>query len=110
MDTTVVNIKTGALYDVYIGRANIRLHLEETVWANPFKIGKHGTREEVLVKHETYLQARFRQNPALWDELEKLRGKRLGCYCKPLDCHGDLLVVLLDMSDETRQRWLDGEL
>ena len=28
--------------------------------------------------------------------LEPLRGKVLGCYCKPLACHGDVIVELLE--------------
>jgi len=27
--------------------------------------------------------------------LPELIGKRLGCYCKPLLCHGDVLAKLL---------------
>jgi len=31
--------------------------------------------------------------------LEPLRGKRLGCWCKPLPCHGDVIVELLGEPD-----------
>jgi hypothetical protein len=33
--------------DVYIGRRNNRLKLPESIWHNPFVIGKAGTRAEV---------------------------------------------------------------
>lgn len=31
---------------------------------------------------------------------QELRGKVLGCWCKPLDCHGDFLKAV---ADETAQ-------
>jgi hypothetical protein len=29
-------------------------------------------------------------------DLHELKDKRLGCYCKPLACHGDVYVELLN--------------
>ena len=29
-------------------------------------------------------------------ELEKLRGKNLGCWCKPEGCHGDIILSFLE--------------
>jgi len=81
--TTIVNLKTDT-YDIYIGRPS--------PWGNPFVIGKDGTREEVIDKYRQYLQSR----PDLLEQLPTLRGNRLGCYCKPLPCHGDALVELLE--------------
>ena len=35
----------------------------------------------------------------------ELRGKVLGCWCKPLDCHGDVLKVVVDeTAEETEMR------
>lgn len=70
-------------YDVYIGRPS--------KWGNPFRIGRDGTREEVIQKYADAVV----HNAALMAELPKLRGKTLGCYCKPLACHGDVLVRLI---------------
>jgi hypothetical protein len=82
MKTRVVN-KYKESYDIYIGRGSI--------WGNPFIIGKDGTREEVIQKYESYIKSR----PDLLKQLPKLKGKRLGCFCKPKTCHGDILVKLL---------------
>jgi len=30
----------------------------------------------------------------LLDQLDNLQGKVLGCHCKPLACHGDILAEL----------------
>ena len=79
--TTVVNVRTST-YDVYIGRPS--------EWGNPFRIGPDGTRSQVIEKYRIYAR-RFTQ-----EDLKELRGKRLGCYCHPLPCHGDVLASLAD--------------
>lgn len=35
-------------------------------------------------------------------DIEALRGKNLGCWCKPEDCHGDVLIELLESDDLKR--------
>ena len=77
--TKVVN-KYKHVYDVYIGRGS--------KWGNPFVIGKDGTREEVINKYEKYLL----NSPELLNSLHELKGKTLGCFCKPKPCHGDVLI------------------
>lgn len=84
MKTKVVN-KYKEPYDIYIGRGS--------KWGNPFEIGKDGTREEVIEKYRTYLL----NKPELLKALPELRGKTLGCFCKPKPCHGDILVEILDI-------------
>lgn len=86
--TTVVNVRYNP-YDIYIGRGSAGRR--SSVWGNPFHIGKDGSREEVIAKYRVYLLSR----PDLLARLPELRGKRLGCFCKPLLCHGDVLLDLL---------------
>jgi len=88
----VVNIKKGASYDVYIGRANRWLNLDGSKWQNPFVMKNEGVREEVLKQYEDYI----RQRPHLLNALKELDGKVLGCYCAPKKCHGDILKKLFD--------------
>ncbi len=71
-------------YDVYIGRGS--------KWGNPFKIGKDGTREEVISKFEIYIMS----NPELFNCLPELVGKTLGCWCAPKACHGDILKRMVE--------------
>lgn len=86
--TKVVHCKKER-YNVYIGRPS--------KWGNPFSIGKDGTREEVIAKYKIYIL----QKPALLKDLHELKGKILGCWCKPLECHGDVLIELLgEVEDE----------
>lgn len=99
---TVVNQKTIRNTDVtgnYIGRK----HPEFTVaspLANPYKIGRDGTREEVIAKYRRWLWKEMRNRAgAAYRELVRLvqlemTGENviLICWCKPGFCHGDILV------------------
>ena len=80
--TTVVN-KYKDHYDIYIGRGS--------KWGNPYRIGDNGDRGDVIEQYRKWIQTQ----PDLLDSLEELRGKRLGCFCKPKACHGDILIELL---------------
>jgi hypothetical protein len=77
-------------HDVYIGRPC--RGRPGSVWANPFKVGRDGTRAEVIAKYRAMLLGR----PDLLARLPELRGKVLGCWCKPEACHGDVLAELAD--------------
>ncbi|AKF84463.1 hypothetical protein MFUL124B02_43060 [Myxococcus fulvus 124B02] len=43
-----------------------------------------------------YLELRSRHDAAWREDVLALRGKRLGCWCKPGPCHADVLVSWLD--------------
>jgi hypothetical protein len=88
-NTTVVNLKIAA-YDVYIGRK--MPGKAASIWENPYEIGRDGARSEVIEKYETYIK----NTPNLIAQLPSLKGLRLGCWCKPNPCHGDVLVRLLE--------------
>ena len=81
--TRVVHCKRAA-YDVYIGRPG--------KWGNPFVIGRDGDRQEVLRKYREWIV----RQPDMLAALPELRGKTLGCWCKPEACHGDVLAELAD--------------
>jgi len=77
---------------LYIGR-QIRIslgkgewaYLKKSKWHNPYK----GDRDEVVRKFEEYAREKFSL-----EDLRELKGKVLGCWCKPEGCHGDILVKL----------------
>lgn len=88
--------------NVYIGRARVifidgvRYPLEDSIWANPYKITETQSREQVLKLYYEYIEEKLKSNPELVKELMKLDGKKLGCWCKPECCHGDILVELIN--------------
>lgn len=78
----------------------VNLHFEEcdvridrtSKWGNPFRIGIDGTRDEVIQKYREWILNR----PELIEQVPELSGKRLGCWCSPDACHGDVLIELLN--------------
>lgn len=86
MEAKAVNIYKQD-YDVYIGRPG--------TWGNPFVIGKDGTREEVIAKYEAWFM-----KSVMLSRIGELKGKRLGCFCKPLACHGDVLAKLANQGEK----------
>ena len=80
-------------YDVYIGRGS--------KWGNPFKIGEHGTREEVIALYKAHIL----DSPTKMADLYELKGKILGCWCAPNACHGDILVELSDKATYNGDLW-----
>ena len=86
MKTKAVNYNVES-YDVLIDR--------RTKWGNPFIIGRDGNRSEVIEKYRQWINT----NKELKSMLPELRGKRLGCCCKPKPCHGDVLVEMVEALD-----------
>ena len=92
--------------NVYVGRAGVvfvkegekqeRFPKTASPFCNPFKVGKDGTRDEVIAKFREFLRAKIQSHPAFLDELLLLKGKTLGCWCKPEACHGDVLLEVVN--------------
>lgn len=70
---------------VYVGRP--------TKWGNPFVIGRHGDRDQVVSQYEQYLLS----NEDLMNSLHELKGKSLICWCAPQACHADVLIKYANM-------------
>ena len=86
----VVNVRSGALYDVYVGRRNARYHLAASIWANPYRANEDHDRQSIIRLYRQRLLA----SPELLARLPELRGLRLACWCAPLDCHADVLAEM----------------
>ena len=84
--TKVVN-KYREAYDVYIGRPSI--------FGNPFSVKEYG-REGCIEKYREYFYKRIKEDVKFKEEVLKLKDKVLGCFCKPLACHGDVIKEYLD--------------
>lgn len=94
--TRVVNLRDEPC-DVFIGRPS--------KWGNPFKIGKGTSREKSIKNYRMWIV----YQPRLLYDLPELKGKKLGCYCKPLPCHGDVLVELINYLDEHPRILMKGQ-
>jgi len=99
MGTRVVHVSDHVPGAVYVGRRNRWAGCAESPFANPFVIGRDGTREEVVAKYRTYIAGR----PDLLAQAQTLRGKPLACWCRrdgeartdDNACHADVLVELV---------------
>ncbi|MCH2192166.1 MAG: DUF4326 domain-containing protein [Gammaproteobacteria bacterium] len=85
------NVKQTSTYE-YIGRGSY--------WGNPYSMHEEGeTREEVIRKYKYDFDYEKFLNIDK-QEVYKLAGKRLGCFCKPEACHGDVLADYLNAWDD----------
>jgi len=90
-DENLKGLKSTAEYE-YIGRGSY--------WGNPYSMYDEGeSREEVIRKYKYDFDFDKFPNKKK-DEVYKLAGKRLGCFCKPQACHGDVLADFLNSWDD----------
>lgn len=94
-DTQYKSIKSSDNYQ-YIGRGSY--------WGNPYSMydfsdDESNSREDVIrmFKYD-FDNDKFVKKKK--DEVYKLAGKRLGCFCKPEACHGDVLAEFLNSWDD----------
>lgn len=88
--------------EYYIGR-NFG-NLEGSVLGNKFKINRDGDRKEVIEKYRKWLWKEVKKKEGkVWNELMMLvkevkAGKDiyLSCWCKPLECHGDVIKSCIE--------------
>jgi hypothetical protein len=105
MSTIVVN-KKYSNYDVYIGRScSNKFH-----YGNPFTHIVESKLASVFVESRAESINCFRQwlegnrwkdvepDRRIWilENLKSLKDKRLGCFCSPHPCHGDVLAEMVD--------------
>jgi len=98
--TKVVNLRND-LYDVYIGRGGKG---QSGYFGNPIVRGKfcqacgkiHLDAGSTLDCYKKYFYDRIEKDNQFKEEVLKLKGKTLGCFCKPNRCHGDTIKEWLD--------------
>jgi hypothetical protein len=78
-------------FDVYIGRPSS--------WGNPFRLADESQRDEVVARYRDWLMG---QPELLVRVRRELRGKRLGCWCAPRACHGDVLAEIANADAQDR--------
>ena len=96
-ETTVVNLKTCKDKDV------VRID-RTTFFCNPFVMRTETDRPEVLRKYRKYFYDRLRKDPVFRRKVLELKGKKLGCWCKPKACHGDVILEYLKQKQKLEFR------
>lgn len=114
MDTHVINVQKANLKklgytdfedwiknpnNVYIGRNVVYVKgTFNSKWRNTFPVKRMG-RDDCIKAYKEYIL----QNPELIKDLYELKGKQLGCWCKPEKCHGDVLIELLNCLEKNSE-------
>lgn len=84
-----------------------RFPKEDSIWANKHKISEDSTREQVIELYEKEILEKNQKGEITKEQLQFLKpfglaaelflkGKKLGCWCKPEACHGDVLIKLIN--------------
>lgn len=99
MTTRIVNIKHNQ-YDHYIGRAG---NGEDGAFGNPIRRGQcircrrnHAEGRDTLPCFTGYFYDRLHTDADFKAAVLALKDKTLGCFCKPMACHGDVIAAYLD--------------
>lgn len=104
--TRVINIKTEEQFQSLRSTSQYEYIGRGSSWGNPYSIYEiedlekgEDPRERVLsnYKYDFENNKLFRLKK---EEVNELAGKRLGCFCKPLRCHGDILADFLNQWDD----------
>lgn len=67
-----------------------------SMFGNNYLISKHGNRADVIELYRQYFRIRIRTDPAFKEQVLKLVGHTIGCWCTPLPCHGDVIIEYLN--------------
>ena len=102
MLTTVVNLKHEE-YDVYVGRAG---HGQDGYFGNPYPLDVDTAtmRLAVIQAYKRYFLDRMDSDQEFKSRVLGLKGRRLGCFCKPKRCHADVIAEYLNNLPEFVQR------
>lgn len=121
MTTNVVCVKVGKIRpryndlqewmedpnNVYIARKGVvfiedeetgkkaRFPKKDSVFANPFTVKAYGL-EKAIELYRAHLQKMIDEGKITVEDLKKLKGKNLGCWCEPgSPCHGGVIVEFI---------------
>lgn len=106
--TKVIHVKdaTGDSHEVFIGRSFGRVTKEPGLgyFGNPVVINAmcpkcgltHRNAGSTLECYRKLAAFRLETDPVFREEVRRLAGKTLVCFCKPGPCHGDVLASLAD--------------
>lgn len=82
-------------FDIYIGRAGKG---QDGYFGNPVKLIKGEERGATIERYKEYFYKRLDEDKEFKERIESLKGKTLGCFCKPQACHGDVIAEYLNKS------------
>lgn len=111
---------------VYIGRRRNQTKSKTTVMdesfsvlCNPFRISNDNSRQEVLMDYRKYANEQMKMKGKFFNKIQELvnmlKNKQydkiyLVCFCKPHDCHGDIIKeIVLQILDDLEKQFSDNK-
>jgi hypothetical protein len=74
-------------------------------FGNPFKLvedgGKVESRERSIALYEGWFRGNLAENDEFAQAVQRLYGERLGCWCLPQQCHGEVILKHLAAAYES---------
>lgn len=95
--TKVVHCKKEK-YDIYCGRPSDfgnPMSVQEIKRLFP-NISDEDAREKAIIWYKQYFYEKIKTDKDFLGKVLKLKDKILGCWCKPLPCHCDIIAEFLD--------------
>lgn len=102
----VVNVRWQIPDAIYIGRYNESWNLQRSPLANPYKIPKSPTTDqldEILNKYRRWLRIQIDDQAEAYHELIRLKNLvmagsdiKLACWCAPGICHGNVVKAAIE--------------
>ena len=109
---------------VYIGRRRNTIKSKTTlmdesfsILCNPFRISDNNSRQEVLMAYRKYANEQMKMKGKFFNKIQELANMLknnqydklyLVCFCKPHDCHGDIVKeIVLQQLDYVEKQFSD---
>ncbi|RPJ00478.1 MAG: DUF4326 domain-containing protein, partial [Deltaproteobacteria bacterium] len=73
---------------------------EDGYFVNPFRMGNRISREDAAQRFQRYFIDRIEKDTEFKRRILALKGRRLGCFCKPKVCHGDVIADWLNKMEQ----------
>lgn len=86
----ILNVRTDIIPPdvVYIGR---NPKFGDTKFGNPFRVGRDGTRDQVIELYRRWLWDEIKAGRITRGELRALAPYDVCCHCAPRRCHGEII-------------------
>lgn len=111
--TRVVNLRRRGC-EVYIGRGPGGTHMmntdpRERGWlGNPYIVNNEDERIDAVLNFLDDFVDKLKSDEEFYNEVKKIEGRNLGCFCAPKLCHGDVIIKFIedgyDGLDEMRDK------
>lgn len=89
------------------GKDGVTMIDRTTRFGNKFVLEENGglySRERSIEKYRSWFKNKIRKDPDFRKAVDDLAGQKLGCWCKPKSCHGDVILEYLRGKMEIKKK------